>query len=262
MSRRNLFLISVIIILVLIFILPSKIREVTNDFILKSSKPITGSLVRIGKSMASSLSIFTEIASLRRENRRLSEDLIKAKVDSATLEECGAENENFKRALEYKSSHPEMKLLLAEIIGLDPTNFYDSLILDKGTNHGVKEGMAVIHLGVLVGKIAQVYENSSLVILVTSKDSIVQVMLETSRTTGVLKGGISGMTLENIPLDTPINQSENIMTSGLGGKLPKGIYVGNAGGEVSAKSDIFKTIEVKSPINFSKLENLFIITGI
>jgi rod shape-determining protein MreC len=219
-------------------------------------------MVRAGRSIAGTLSIFAEISNLREENHRLAEDSIRAKVDSATLDECQQENINLKEALEYKNAHPEMKLLLAEIIGLDPTNFYDSLILNKGSEDGVSEGMAVIYLGVLVGKTDQVTPDTSQVILITSKDSIVQVMLESSRTTGILRGGISGMTLENIPLDTPIAESENIITSGLGGKLPKGIFVGNAGGEVSAKSDIFKTIEVKSPINFSKLENLFIIIGI
>ena len=70
------------------------------------------------------------------------------------------------------------------------------------------------------------------------------------------------MTLENIPLDTPIAGGENIITSGLGGKLPKGILIGKAGKEISAKSDIFKAIEVKSPINFFKLESLFIVSGV
>lgn len=262
MTRRNLFLFFFIVVLILILLVPSKISQTTNNFILKVSQPLTSGMVKAGKSIAGTLSIFGEISNLRKENRRLAEDIIKAKVDSTKLEELEQENTSLKEALEYKEAHPEMKLLLAEIIGLDPTNFYDSLVLNKGSNDGVSDGMAVVYLGVLVGKIDQVTPDTSRVVLITSRDSIVQVMLESSRTTGILKGGISGMTLENIPLDTPIAESESIITSGLGGKLPKGIFVGSAGSEVSAKSDIFKTIEVKSPINFSKLENLFIIIGI
>lgn len=262
MTRRNLFLFFFIVVLILILLVPSKISQATNNFILEVSQPLTSRMVKIGRSIADTLSIFGEISNLRKENRRLAEDIIKAKVDGTKLEELEQENTSLKEALGYKEAHPEMKLLLAEIIGLDPTNFYDSLVLNKGSSDGVSNGMAVVYLGVLVGKIDQVTPNTSRVVLITSKDSIVQVMLEGSRTTGILKGGISGMTLENIPLDTPIAESENIITSGLGGKLPKGIFVGSAGNEVSAKSDIFKTIEVKSPINFSKLENLFIIIGI
>jgi rod shape-determining protein MreC len=262
MTRMNLLLIFFTIVLVLTLLVPSKISQTTNNYILKISQPLTSGMVKAGRSIAGILSIFAEISSLRRENHRLVEDLIRAKVDSTTLEEYQQENINLKEALEYKNAHSEMELLLAEIIGLDPTNFYDSLLLDKGSEDGAREGMAVVYLGVLVGKIDQVTPNTSRVILITSKDSIVQVMLESSRTTGILKGGISGMTLENIPLDTPVVESENVITSGLGGKLPKGIFVGNAGSEVSAKSDIFKTIEIKSPINFTKLENLFIIIGI
>lgn len=262
MARRNLFLIAITIVLILVLLVPSKISQTTNNFLLKITQPMTGSMVRFGKRVAGTFSIFTEIGSLRKDNRKLTEDLVRSKVDSATLEEYQKENINLKEALAYKDANPKMKLVLAEIIGLDPTNFYDTLLLNKGSDDDVSPGMAVIYLGVLVGKIDQVTQNTSRVLLVTSKDSIVQVMLESSRTTGVLRGGISGMTLENIPLDTPIAGSENIITSGLGGKLPKGIFIGNAGEEISAKSDIFKTIEIKSPVNFSKLENLFIITGI
>lgn len=262
MNRRNLLLISIATVLILVLLVPSKISQVTNNFLLRTAKPLTGSLVHFGKRIAGTFSIFAEISNLHKDNRRLGEELIQSKVDGAMLEEYQQENTTLREALGYKNSHPEIKLLPAEIIGFDPTNFYGTLLLDRGSTDKVAVGMAVINLGVLVGKIDQVTPDSSRVLLITSKDSIVQVMLESSRTTGVLKGGIAGMTLENIPLDTPIADSENVITSGLGGKLPKGIFVGNAGAEISAKSDIFKTIEIKSPINFSKLENLFIITGI
>lgn len=262
MNRRNVFLVSLVIVVILLFLFPSKISRTTNSYILKTMQPVTRSLVGFGRKVTNVFSIFAEINTLRSDNRRLTEDLIRAKVDNAQVEELQKENENFKQALEYKNSHPEMKLILSQIIGLDPLNFYDTLMVDKGSADGITEGMAVTYLGVLVGRIDLVTTNSSRVLLITSKDSIVQVMLADSRTTGILRGGISGMTLENIPLDTPISSGENVITSGLGGKLPKGIYVGNTGDEISAKSDIFKTIEVKSPVNFSKLENLFIVIGI
>ena len=263
MKRRNLiYLFAVLVIFFALFLVPSPISRESSDFIIRAIEPVSKSLVATGKRVADIFSLLAEIGGLRRENQRLSGELVISKSDSAKMEELEIENNNLKQQLEYKEKHPEMGLTLANVVGLDPTNFYDTIIVDKGANDGISLGMAVISLGTLVGKIDQVSPDSSRVILITSKDSIIQAMLESSRTAAVLKGGISGMTLENIPIDTVVAENENVITSGLGGKLPKGIFIGNAGREISSKSAIFKTLEVGSVINFAKLEMLFIVTKV
>lgn len=252
----------VTILLVAVFIIPSPVSISANNYIRKIVTPVSRPLVSAGRKTANFVSLIFEIGNLRRENQQLANDVVQSKVDSVKMAELSSENASLKTQLSYKEAHPEMKLLLANVISLDPTNYFGTLIIDRGSNDGVATGQAVTSLGVLVGKIDQVSPDSSRVLLITSKDSIVQVMLQDSRTLGVLSGGISGMKLGSIPIDTAIKPSESIITSGLGGKLPKGIYVGVAGNEVSVKSDIFKTIEVKSPVDFFRLENLFVVTGV
>ncbi|MCX6810571.1 MAG: rod shape-determining protein MreC [Candidatus Berkelbacteria bacterium] len=251
-----------IVVLSVVFVIPSAVSRSSTGFIREISRPISRPLVTFGYNTHDFFSMIFEIGNLRRENQRLANDLVASHVDESKMLELTKENEDLKTQLAYKNAHPEMKMVLADVIGLDPTNYSATLVIDRGSDDGIAVGQAVISLGVLVGKIDQVSKNNSRVILITSKDSIVQVMLQNSRTIGVLSGGIAGMKLGSVPLDTAIAPSENIITSGLGGKLPKGIYVGTAGSEVSVKSEIFKTIEVISPVNFSKLEYLFIVTGV
>jgi len=251
-----------VILLVGFFLIPSPVSKILNNFVLKSTKKLAKSFVAAGRRTSESFSVIFEINDLRSENQRLADDIVRSKVDGSKFAELQVENSNLKERLAYKEAHPEMKLLISNVIGIDPTNYYDTILLDRGSLDGVSVGMAVTSLGVLVGKIDQVNDSTSRVLLITSKDSIVQVMLEGTRTTGVLKGGISGMALENIPLDTLVGDGENVITSGLGGKLPKGIFVGTASREISVKSDIFKTVEVRSPLNFQKFETLFIVTGV
>jgi rod shape-determining protein MreC len=261
-SRGFAFWFFIVVIIVGFFLIPSSASRVANNFILKSTGRLAKSFVHVGRRISESFSVVFEIGNLQQENQRLADEIVRSKVDSSKYAEMLVENQNLKEQLKYKDAHPELQLVIANVIGLDPTNYYDTILLDRGSNDGVAIGMAVTSLGVLVGKINQVTDNTSRVLLVTSKDSIVQIMFEKSRTTGVLKGGISGMTLENIPLDTAITDGENVITSGLGGRLPKGIFVGNASKEISVKSDIFKTIEIKSPLNFQKFETLFIVAGV
>ncbi len=251
-----------IVVLAAVFVIPSPLSRFSTDFITKISRPISKPLVSFGQNSKNFFSMIIEIGSLRRENQQLANDLVQSNVDQSKMLELTKENESLKTQLDYKNANPEMKLTLADVVGLDPTNFFGTLMIDKGSDDGVAVGQAVISLGALVGKVDQVSSNTSRVMLITGNDSIVQVMLENSRTTGTLVGGISGMKLGSIPLDAVIAPSENVITSGLGGKLPKGIFVGTAGSEVSVKSDIFKTIVVTSPVDFSKLEHLFVVTGV
>jgi rod shape-determining protein MreC len=250
---------TVAVVIIAIFVIPSPLSRAANNFFIKITKPLSASTVVFGYKISSFFSLLTEINSLQKDNQSLAQDLVRSKVDSAKLIELEAENTALKKQLEYKKIHPELKLLSARVIGLDPTNLYDTLVIDRGSSSGISAGMAVTSLGVLVGKIDQVSPESSRVLLVTSKDSIIQVMLLGSRTVGILKGGISGMTIQDIPLDTQVSAGEEVITSGLGGNLPEGIFVGNTGREMSTKSDIFKVIEIISPIDFSKLESLFVV---
>lgn len=259
-SGITIWLIAAIIIIG-VFVIPSPVSRFSDNFIIKLTKPISGPTVSAGQKISDFFSLLAGIGFLQKDNQQLSEDLTRSKVDSAKLAELETENAALKEQLEYRKAHPDLRLLSARVIGIDPTNFYDTLVIDRGSSDGISAGMAVTSLGVLVGKIDRVSSEDSRVLLLTSKDSIVQVMLLGSRTSGILKGGISGMTLQDIPLDTQISGGEEVITSGLGANLPKGIFVGNAGREMSTKSDIFKTIEIVSPINFSKLELLFVVIG-
>lgn len=263
MKKRGVRIWLVVTIIVLaLFVVPTLVSRSLSDFVVKKASPMTAKLVSLGYKFSNSFSLLFEIKDLRSENDRLETELINTKVEKSRVEELEKENIAFKDQLNFKSSHPELKLIFCQVIGLDPTNLSNTLVINRGSEDGLAKGMAVMSSGVFVGKVDQVEKSTSKVVLVTSKDSIVQVMLQDSRTTGILRGGASGMALENIPLDTPISPNENIITSGLGGKLPKGIFVGNAGSEAGAKSDIFKTILVKSPVNFSKLEYLFVVSGV
>ena len=263
MKRRGIIIwLMAIIILTLVFVVPSPVNSFSVGIVRNISRPVLKPLISFGRNTANFFSLILEIGDLRKENQQLMADLASARVDQSKMDELGIENQNLKSQLNYSSVHPEMELVLADVIGLDPTDCFGTIMIDKGSNNGVKTGQAVVSLGVLVGKVDQVSADSSRVMLITSKDSIVQVMLQNSRTTGVLVGGISGMQIESIPLDTVVASAEKIITSGLGGKLPKGIYVGTAEEEVSIKSDIFKTYGINSPVNFSKLEYLSVVTGI
>jgi cell shape-determining protein MreC len=100
--------------------------------------------------------------------------------------------------------------------------------------------------------------DTSKILLITSKDSIIQAMLQNSRSKGVLRGGISGLYLDDITTDTTYKIGENVVTSGLGGDIMSGMLIGTAGKLESASSSIFKTISVEPLVDISSLELVFV----
>ena len=155
-------------------------------------------------------------------------------------------------------SNKDYSVIPSRIIGREPTSFLDYVIVDKGKKDGVVEEAAVLSGGALVGQVKEVFENQSKVTLITSKDSIVLAMLQGSRSKGILRGGISGLVLEDITREAEYQPGDYIVTSGLDGQLKDGILIGKAGNLQSSSSELFKNISVEPVADLSKLELVFI----
>jgi rod shape-determining protein MreC len=178
----------------------------------------------------------------------------------AILTEVQHENEILKNELGLAQSTPSTyKLAPASIIGRAATGYLKTVIIDRGVKDGVKTGQAVVSQGYLVGVVNQVYDNSSEVNLITDYNSIVPVLLQDSRGTGLLRGGLAGLTVEDIPLNVSIKPSERVVTSGLGGDMPAGISVGKIDEVVSKEGEIFQKVTVSSPIQIYFLEFVFVV---
>lgn len=233
-------------------------EDYKGNFIKILSKPAQG-LTNFGKNTKNLFSFVSNISNLKEQNKSLTETLQNLEVDRSKIIELEYENATLKRELGYTENNPESKLLSARIIGREPTSFLDYVIIDKGEKSGIKTGMAAISGGVLVGQVKDVYDDHSKIILITSKDSLILAMLQNSRSKGILKGGISGLVLENITQDEDYKAGEYVVTSGLDGELKPGILIGKTTNIETSSSDLYKNISVESIADLSRLELVFII---
>lgn len=259
MSKKRTSYVIYTVLLVIVFCLffPSfrtKARSATT----KVFSVVTIPLNSLGDKIKSEFSFVTNIRKLRQQNEELAAQIVSLQVDKSQTEELKNENELLKKELGFISGEESSELIPAKIIQRDPVNFLDKIVIDKGSSSGIAEKMAVISSGTLVGQITAVDTESSTVTLITSKDSMVQAMLQNSRAKGILKGGISGLYLENIMQDTDYAVGENVVTSGLGGDIKQGILIGKAGSLESSSSSIYKTIEVEPIVAISDLELVFV----
>ena len=229
-----------------------------NNFVLNRTRVVENGLYASGTKMKNIFSVFYEISHMRKENEDLSTKILSLEVDRSKISELEFENKTLKQELGYAEANKDHPLVPARIIGREPTNFLDYVMLDKGKKDGIEAEMAVISGGVLIGQVKDVYDNQSKVTLVTSKDSIILAMLQKSRSKGILRGGISGLLLEDITRDSGYEQGDYVVTSGLDGKLREGILIGKAVSIQSSSSELFKNISVEPLADLSKLELVFV----
>lgn len=258
MKRVFFFFIFILITAILTIALSPKINTGATSFIRGSSEKVSTRLAKISGDLSKTFSIFFRISQLKNDNERLANQLIGLQVDRSRIVELEAENQLLKKELGFLDQTQKGALVPARIIERDPTTFFDNIVVDKGSSDGIKEGMAVTFNGVLVGQVKEVFGQSSKILLISGRDSLIQVMLQENRSKGILRGGLSGLYIENIISDTEYREGEYVITSGLGGKMRQGILVGKAGKTEAGSPGIFKNIAVEPLIDLSTLELVFI----
>ena len=147
----------------------------------------------------------------------------------------------------------------ARVIGGDPTQWYQSRILDKGIDAGLARDCAAISSDGVVGRIVQVSRNTSILQLITDIDSGVGVLLENSRAQGVLKGeGRHQASIEYVGSNEKVVVGEKVLTSGLDQIYPKGLLVGYVLATKPAKQ-VFQKVDVAISANVLKLEEVLVL---
>lgn len=182
-------------------------------------------------------------------------------AEVTTLKESISRGGRFEAELGAASLFAPDRLLPARVIARSPLGVLDELIVNQGSKRGVAVGQPVLKSGFLLGVVHQVSSSTSTVTLLTSAQTTLPVVLQESRGQGLLKGGLDGLLVTDLPIDVTIKPGERVLTSALGDLLPADIPVGQVGSQVSRESEILKRVTLSSPIRFSDAEAVVIVTN-
>jgi rod shape-determining protein MreC len=145
------------------------------------------------------------------------------------------------------------------VIGRTPYSFNQSIVLDKGSTDGVKEGAAVISQGYLLGRIVVADPRKSEVRLIFSHLSRIPAMIESTHESGLVQGGLEGLILNDVSINAKISPGDKVETSGLGGDLPPGILIGTVSEILGIKGGLFQSAKIESQIKPTSIEVVSII---
>lgn len=193
-----------------------------------------------------------DIPTLAKENGALQAEITELKATNQKNQEAVQQNEIFRKELALNSANG--KLVEAQIIARTGAITTQSIIIDKGSADGLGINMPVTAQGYLIGQINEADSHSSVVTLLSANSSLVPVLFQTSRFTGLLKGDSVGLAVDEIPKDTTIARGEGVVTSALGNAIYAGIPVGVVDSVDGSNSSIFQTARISSPVDLRKLE--------
>lgn len=229
-----------------------------------AAKPFLIISNKIAKSFVSSpLNFFETIHSINNllsENSQLQGRVRNLESERANLLESQKENEILKKQLGYILTNQDAKLIPAYIIGRNPSNTMQYLIIDKGGKDNIAVGQVVINEGVLIGKVTEVNYTTAKVFLITNPNSAVPALTQDSRASGLVRGEIGyGLILEDIVKEVVLKEDENVITSGLGEEYPRGLFIGKIDKTVSSAADLFQKASIKTISDIKKLEMVFVL---
>jgi len=196
---------------------------------------------------------------VRAENRQLKEQIEQMRLEQVRLTEDATQAHRLQSLLAFKEQIIA-KTVAAQVIGSSGSDLSRSIYIDKGSNDGIAQDMAVITAGGIVGKVLRVYPSTSLVLMINDQSSGVGAMLDKSRLQGVVRGTPNGeLILERVMSDEQVAAGETVLSSGGDQIFPKGLPLGTVS-KVSPGREMFLNIHVKPAADLSRVEEVLVVT--
>lgn len=180
-------------------------------------------------------------------------------LDNMQLQEAGWENVRLRKALSFRPLEGSRRVISAEVIGRDPDHIYDTIVINVGRDLGVAKDMPVVTPAGLVGHIAQVGPSDSVVQLLMR--TRVSALIQATRAQGIVSW-IDGhrFRLRFVEASNLVQEGDLVVSSGLGGRYPKGIPIGTVVEvDQEKRAPIFLRVILKSIVDFSVLEEVFVL---
>lgn len=232
--------------------------------ILTFLSPIQKALSTAGFNIKEKIEFIPQIFQLKEENEALNKQVAELQRYKQNLLEYQRENEDLRKLLGLKEKNLQFDLETAEVIGRDSDDWFNIILIDKGKNQGIEKDMAVITNDGLVGCIISTAANTSKVMLITDERSVVSAMLQRTRDNGIVRGSINEvqkgyLEMDFLSKDANIAKGDIVISSGLGGIIPKGIVIGEIVEAQKESDQLTQYAIIKPAADLLKLEWVFVV---
>lgn len=202
---------------------------------------------------------YISLVDVRRENLRLREEIRDLNGRIVAGNEALQAKERLEHLLDMKGTI-KSPTLAASIVGEDVSSWFRTMIIDRGSSSGIREGMAVIAADGVAGQIVKVAPTTARVLLMTDHASGIAAVIQRSRARGVVKGKGEGLcSLEFTTREEDVKVGDAVVSSGIGGVFPKGLPIGEVTMVKRGEYGIFQTVTIRPSVNFAHLEEVLVV---
>lgn len=203
-----------------------------------------------------------DVQALRQRNAELEAQVAQLEGQILAMQQQLAQMEVLSALLNFSRAHPENRYLAAQVIGRDPSPFLHYILINRGSDDGLRRGMPVVSAEGLVGRVTAVTASAARVQLITDPAMRVNVKVQPSGAEGLVLGSATGeISLDQVSLEASIQPGDVVVTSGLGGLFPPNIVVGQITGVRRLEFELFQRASVQPVVNFARLEIVLVITN-
>ncbi len=201
---------------------------------------------------------YVDLIGVRSENRRLRRRIAEIESENLQFREALVSSGHLARVASMRDEI-EIPMLPAEVVGLDVAPWFRSVLVDRGTEHGVEPGHPVItHEGV-VGVVTATSGHAAKTMLLLDRQSAVDALVQRSRARGVLRGvGRARLEFEFVVRSADVVVGDEVVTSGLGGVFPKGLRLGRVTELRDAGGRLTRIALIEPAVDLGRLEQVFV----
>lgn len=274
-STRRLFIIILIIVISIGLIGGSTFlrkNKSTPLFIQQFGNDVVGFTSNVIVVPARGLSNFVKstgnLFNTYKENDHLKNQIDKLTSTQVKDEAIQDENKKLREQLKLTKTLTSYNQINATVVSRTPSAWQRQLIIDKGQNSGIKKNMAVVVNKGLVGKIIEVNKNNSKVQLITDNNPdsdkfAVQATSNGKTVNGLISGTSSSsgkLVMGSTTTKTSLKNGNKVITSGLGGITPKGLYVGEIYSASKDSSGLPSKIYIKPATNMNDIDVVTVVS--
>lgn len=200
---------------------------------------------------------YVALVDVKSENERLRSRLAEVEDENLQLREALVASGRLERIAKMRDEF-DIPMLPAELVGLDVSTWFRSVLLDRGRKHGVRSGMPLISEQGLVGLVTATSRNAAKGMLLLDRQSAVDGVVQRSRARGVVRGAGEELAFEFVARGADVAVGDVIITSGLGGVYPKGLRIGRIRSVDEPGAQLVRRAVVEPAVDFGRLEQVFV----
>jgi len=239
------------------------IQQVVNDMTAVAGRVISKPVNALNR-------VFSDINNVQdtfEENKRLKAELDRFAEMQAELATLTDEKQKLQEELDLQATLTDYQTISGSVISRNPDRWIDQVVIDRGSRDGLENGMSVLSNNGLIGRVAEVSPTSSKVTLLTTNDEAAvltsaEIILEDETVFGVINGYDTNrkyLIMEQITSTTTIEEGATIVTSGLGGLVPRGLLVGTVADVTLDRHGLGQRVYIEPATDFEDIRFVTII---